>query len=229
MMRKLFAFADDGRDDLIVNCYDASSIIHDEDWRDYRSLPLVAVIDIDYSKPGSIESDDNPLLTIQPGEFKRIHHTRNDLLGCVENDLVVVRVGDVEYISVKRNKVQRFVGFPTPLKYELSKYGTGSLDLNDMARRYANGDFDQRAYAELNIAIEYSVAGFASLSDFHDMKLENPVWRYKQPDTTYLSASVNSGKMTREHALAQLMGRDKCTRQTAIDELSPYLNEDIGV
>lgn len=88
-------------------------------------------------------------------------------------DVIVVKVGGKEYETIiDEDNVQRFRR--DTVIYHL--YKTGQIDLNRLSVDYRRGHFDKRDYAELNMATGYSVCGFADLSAFQDMEIENPVW-----------------------------------------------------
>lgn len=98
-------------------------------------------------------------------------------------DHFTVTVGGVEYdTEIDERGVQRFVENPDyPLVKEIKMVWDTYLncdirDMNTMMQRYINGEFSKREYAEMNIFIGYSVCGFADLSTFHDMEINNPVW-----------------------------------------------------
>lgn len=88
-------------------------------------------------------------------------------------DVIVVRVGGVEYETViDQNGTQRFRanGLIRCLR------DAGYTNLNTLAMAYGEKRFTQREYAEFNMALGYSVSGFAELSSFQDMLIENPLW-----------------------------------------------------
>jgi hypothetical protein len=88
-------------------------------------------------------------------------------------DVVVVRVGGKDYETIfDENGVQRFRknGVLTHL------VKIRSIELNQIALMFGRGSFSQRDFAEFNMALGYSVSGFADLSHFKDMEIENPVW-----------------------------------------------------
>lgn len=98
-------------------------------------------------------------------------------------DIIKVTVGGVEYDTViDENNVQRFVENPEhflvkqiPMIWDA--YLKRNIEnMNEMRVRYARGDFSQRDYAEMNMAIGYSVGGFAELSSFEDLEIINPCW-----------------------------------------------------
>lgn len=89
-----------------------------------------------------------------------------------------VTVGGVAYPTIiDDHGVQRFVA--DPLLQECCD--CGALNLNKLAIAYQMGTckLTQRQYAELNMKLGYSVAGFADLSSFEDMEIENPLWEPK--------------------------------------------------
>lgn len=49
--------------------------------------------------------------------------------------------------------------------------GTGTADPNTMAVEYQEGRFSLRDYAEMNIAMGYSLGGFEELSTFFDLEI----------------------------------------------------------
>jgi hypothetical protein len=99
-------------------------------------------------------------------------------------DKVDVMVGGVLYPTVlDEDGVQRFVENPDHfLVKRLREYSKGGnpkgdvADLNEMAERYDRQQFSKRDYAEMNMAIGYSVCGFADLSGFQDWEIDNPIW-----------------------------------------------------
>ncbi len=88
-------------------------------------------------------------------------------------DVIVVAVGGVDYetvideLGVQRFRCNAIIGHLFQEK---------RLDLNQLAVDYYEKKFDQRAYAEFNMALGYSVCGFADLSSFEDMAIDNPLW-----------------------------------------------------
>jgi hypothetical protein len=88
-------------------------------------------------------------------------------------DVIIVKVGGNSYETViDKAGVQRFR--KNAVLDHL--FNSGRLDLNQLAIDYRRGAFDQRTYAEFNMALGYSVCGFAELSSFEDMEIENPLW-----------------------------------------------------
>lgn len=88
-------------------------------------------------------------------------------------DVVTVKVGGKEYETIfDENGVQRFRS-NTVIDF---LFETRRLDLNQLEMDYRNGKFDKRDYAEVKMALGYSVSGFADLSAFQDWDIENPVW-----------------------------------------------------
>lgn len=86
-----------------------------------------------------------------------------------------VLVGGVAYPTViTPSGSQHFV--PEPLISAC--FACGALNLNRLAEAYQNGTsgLTQRQYAELNMKLGYTVAGFADLPIFKDMVIENPLW-----------------------------------------------------
>jgi len=99
-------------------------------------------------------------------------------------DIIKVKVGGVEYDTViNDNHTQRFIENPDHfLLKRIRDYSGGGnpegdvKDLNEMAIRYHHGEFSKRDYAEMNMAIGYSVSGFSELSYFEDWDIDNPIW-----------------------------------------------------
>ena len=90
--------------------------------------------------------------------------------------IIQVQVGKKKYPTFLDGKsVQRFI------KNSVIEhlFNENKLDLNQLAREYHNGKFSQVDYAEFNMMIGYSVAGFADLSSFQDMQIRNPLWEEK--------------------------------------------------
>lgn len=96
-------------------------------------------------------------------------------------DHIKVKVGGVEYDTVVDPQgVQRFIADPvirTLVNAEV-------IDLNEVARLYVGDNkdpgFTQREYAEFNMKLGYSLGGFAELSWFFDMEIENPIEEKKE-------------------------------------------------
>ena len=89
---------------------------------------------------------------------------------------IIVKVGGVEYPTViDKHGVQRFV--ENSLFCHL--VDSGQVDLNRLGIDYQHDKFSQREYAEFTMMLGYSVDGFAELSSFHDMEIENPLWEEK--------------------------------------------------
>lgn len=135
-------------------------------------------------------------------------------------DTFKVSVGGIEYDTIiDDHGTQRFVETPDHfLVKKLEKYGDGTYDLNDMARKYHEGEwFNQRDYAEMNIGIGYSVCGFMDLSSFNDMRVINPLWEddisspFAGMDDGYLYASLENQTMTLEAVFSVMMARDDKT------------------
>ncbi len=110
-------------------------------------------------------------------------------------DRLTVMVGGQPYETIiTEGGVQRFIEDPNNALYRRlrTRGGAGGeivnpsgdiLDLNEMAVRYHKGEFSQREYAELNMALGYSVGGFCELSNFQNMDIDNPIWEEpKHPD-----------------------------------------------
>lgn len=90
-------------------------------------------------------------------------------------DLAGVTVGGVAYPTViDEYGTQRFIADPI-LR---ALFNSGVLNLSVLAVEYQNGrsGLTQRQYAELNMKLGYSICGFADLSSFHDMEINNPLW-----------------------------------------------------
>lgn len=97
-------------------------------------------------------------------------------------DIIKVKVGGIEYETYidergtqrfRKNSLLDFLFNSRENKKQNSK-----VDLNELAILFhsKNPPFSQRDYAEFNMMLGYSVAGFAELSSFEDMEIENPVW-----------------------------------------------------
>lgn len=143
-------------------------------------------------------------------------------------DKITVRVGGVDYAThIDQNNVQRFVENPDhwlvkqiPLTYD-NYLKRDIMNMNEMARRYRNGEFSQRDYAEMNMFIGYSVSGFCELSSFHDMIVENPVWakdddnEYTNIIDSYLLKKLCQHKMTLSEAIEIIQKRDGLTKAEA--------------
>lgn len=98
-------------------------------------------------------------------------------------DIIKVKVGGIEYDTViDPSGVQRFIEDRGHwLVKQIPKIWDSYLkrdidDMNVMVRRYHRREFSQRDYAEMNMAVGYSVDGFCDLSYFRDMNVENPLW-----------------------------------------------------
>jgi hypothetical protein len=88
-------------------------------------------------------------------------------------EVITVSVGGKEYQTIiDEYGVQRF-SRSTVLDH---LFESGCLDLNQLNDDYRAGKFDKRDYAEFNMALGYSVSGFADLSAFQDWEIQNPVW-----------------------------------------------------
>jgi hypothetical protein len=85
-----------------------------------------------------------------------------------------VRVGGVVYPTIiDKNGTERFIENPV-VRYLLDN---GKIDLNQIAVAYQTGKLGgvedaQRAYAEFNMMLGYSVCGFEELSSFWTMPVE---------------------------------------------------------
>lgn len=130
-----------------------------------------------------------------------------------------------EYLTyIDENGIQMFPEDPEHFLAKQTSIFGGPYDLNEMALRYHNGEFSQRDYAEMNMAVGHSVSGFADISDFHDMQLINPLWNVKQPDDTYLSGCLRSGKKTTDEVIGEIMKRDNITKKEAIGYYLEFLD-----
>ena len=88
-------------------------------------------------------------------------------------DVIKIKVGGVAYDTFIDDKgVQRFKK-NSVLDYLVN---TGVINLNPLVIMFASDRFTQRDYAEFNMMLGYSVDGFADLSSFQDMEIENPLW-----------------------------------------------------
>lgn len=88
-------------------------------------------------------------------------------------DEILMKVGGIEYTTViDEYGIQRFK-INSLIRH---LYDEGIFDLNQLCIDYLNGKFNQRDYAEFNMQTGYSVCGFAELSSFQDMEIENPLW-----------------------------------------------------
>lgn len=88
-------------------------------------------------------------------------------------DEIIVKVAGKEYKTIiDEHGIQRFE--TNSLIRHL--YDNGIFDLNQLCIDYQHGKFNQIDYAEFNMQTGYSVCGFAELSSFQDMKIENLLW-----------------------------------------------------
>lgn len=88
---------------------------------------------------------------------------------------IMIKVGGREYLTViDPSGVQRFVENHV-VSFLLDCAGVG-MDMNKLRLLYNEKKFELREYAEFHMAIGYSVCGFAELSPFFGLKIENPVW-----------------------------------------------------
>lgn len=150
------------------------------------------------------------------------------MLNYKPGDKIIVRVGGVGYATyIDQNNVQRFVENPDHwLVKQIPKiwddYCNDYIhDMNTMARRYRNGEFTQKDYAEMNIFTGYSVSGFCELSSFFDMIVENPLWasdtdnEYTNMIDSYLLRRLCQHKMTLSEAIDIIQKRDGLTKEDA--------------
>jgi hypothetical protein len=96
---------------------------------------------------------------------------------------IEVLVGGRPYqTEIDEHGVQRFIENPSHFLVQQipkvwCKHMGGEIDdMNTMRIRYIDGEFNQRDYAEMHMAIGYSVSGFCELSPFEDMEVLNPIW-----------------------------------------------------
>ncbi len=95
---------------------------------------------------------------------------------CKPGDIIVVKVGGKEYETIiDDNGVQRFRENTALRALVNASRDAGGVSLNELAVMYARGGITQRDYAEFNMMLGYSVCGFADLSPFEDMRIENPL------------------------------------------------------
>lgn len=102
-------------------------------------------------------------------------------------DIIKVKVGGVEYETyIDPNGVQRFRAnslLNFLFENRKNKNQNSKIDLNEIAILFhTKQPFSQRDYAEFNMMLGYSVCGFAELSSFEDMEIENPLW--EEDETT---------------------------------------------
>lgn len=91
-------------------------------------------------------------------------------------DIIQVKVGEKTYDTmIDEAGVQRFI------KNSLLCYlfEEDMIDLNQICFDYHHDKFSKIDYAEFMMALGYSVCGFAELSCFEDMEIENPLWEDK--------------------------------------------------
>lgn len=126
-------------------------------------------------------------------------------------DFITVRVGGIDYqTTISAQGTQRFVEDPDNPWLKRLRHNTvggynpqGDIeDLNAMAALYQRGGLTQREYAEMNIAIGYSVGGFCELNSFDDMDIDNPLW--SAPDEPDPSDVVQLGEVPRKVAAVLL-------------------------
>lgn len=126
-------------------------------------------------------------------------------------DVIPVRVGGVEYRTmISEHGTQRFIENPDdPWVKRLRNNPGGAYnpqgdieDLNAMALLYHRGGLTQREYAEMNMAIGYSVSGFCELGSFDDMDVDNPLW--SAPDDLDPADLVQLGEVPRTVAAVLL-------------------------
>jgi hypothetical protein len=143
-------------------------------------------------------------------------------------DRIMVKVGGVEYETViDQYGTQRFVANPDhwlvkqiPIVWD-TYLKKNIQDMNTMYYRYKNGEFSQRDYAEMNMAVGYSVSGFCDLSNFNDMIVENPLWaseddnEYTNMIDSYLLKMLCQNKMTLSEAIEVIQKRDGLTKAEA--------------
>jgi len=143
-------------------------------------------------------------------------------------DKIIIKVGGIEYETVIDDAgTQRFVKNPDhwlvkqiPMIYD-TYLKRDIQDMNTMARRYHQGEFSQRDYAEMNMAIGYSVSGFCELSSFHDMIVENPLWasdtdnEYTNMIDSYLLKKLCKHEITLSESIDIIQKRDGVTRTEA--------------
>lgn len=144
-------------------------------------------------------------------------------------DIIKVKVGDKFYDTVLINDVQRFVENPDHFLVKQLKENGGQFDLNDMAIQFQSGKFSQVDYAEMNMAIGYSVSGFCDLHNFHDMKIINPLWdddlddEFVGMNDTYLYAQLTNKKLKLGEIFDIMMKRDNISLEEAhekfVDEM----------
>lgn len=143
-------------------------------------------------------------------------------------DKIMVKVGGVEYETViDEHGTQRFVKNPDhwlvkqiPMIWD-SYLKRDIMNMNVMADRYRNGEFNQRDYAEMNMAIGYSVCGFCELSSFNNFIVENPLWardddnEYTNMIDSYLLAMLRETQYTLSEVIEIIQKRDGLTKEKA--------------
>lgn len=90
--------------------------------------------------------------------------------------VIMVKVGGIEYPTfIDAHGVQRFKANAV-VRWMIDEARTaGAGDLNKLGSAYRSGAFDQRTYAEFYMLLGYSLSGFAELSFFLDLEIENPI------------------------------------------------------
>ena len=88
-------------------------------------------------------------------------------------DEIIVKIGGNEYKTIiASDGRQRFVE-NSLLRHLID---SGMVSLNQLAIDYQAGKFPKEEYLFFYMGIGYSVGGFAELSVFEDLEIENPLW-----------------------------------------------------
>jgi hypothetical protein len=93
------------------------------------------------------------------------------------NQLHTVAVGGLNFpATIEENGVERFIADPDHwlVAQLLPPFGgSGDKSPNDMAIAFARGEFSLWDYAQMNIAMGYSISGFCELHSFGDLAIES--------------------------------------------------------
>jgi hypothetical protein len=145
-------------------------------------------------------------------------------------DRITVRVDHVEYLTVMDdNLVQRFQQDPDhPILSSVPMITVNSLggfvqmrDMNELARRYHQGAFTQREYAEAVMACGYSVSGWCDYSEFDSMLIENPLWadeddnEWSNYTNSYLISKLKKHDFNLQHVIEIIQLRDSISKEEA--------------
>ena len=88
-------------------------------------------------------------------------------------DKIPIKIGDREIMTtIDKNGTQRLPSNPV----FVALFDAGVVNMNDLVRAYHYNKISFENLLEYYLNIGYSVCGFAELSNFQHLEIENPLW-----------------------------------------------------